>query len=255
MKQFDSINTILPFIIEDSAVNAVFLKGSLASTEYDEYSDVDMYCLVNEDELTSFLARRLEYMSKYRPLIYYSEANFVGPQIVGVFDNGLHFDLYTVTLSSLKATGDIKVLYDPNELLINYKAQSFRISDDQLIEHINNIAFTLLEFEAAYNRNDLVWASRLASHIFGYLSIIIRHQCDPENALLGMKRLNNYLAPDKYKKIADAIDLIGPTYLPAGIKRIIEILENTIDELPNHIKNRINSVFLSVMIEKARNCM
>ena len=40
----------------------------------------------------------------------------MGPQIVAVYDNGLHFDLYTVTLRLYKKD-QIKVLYDPCGLL------------------------------------------------------------------------------------------------------------------------------------------
>jgi predicted nucleotidyltransferase len=46
MKQFEAINKILSFAIEDSAVRAIVLKGSIARGEYDEFSDTKRVALV-----------------------------------------------------------------------------------------------------------------------------------------------------------------------------------------------------------------
>lgn len=119
MRQIDAIEKVYSAIMKDNLARAIFLKGSIARDEYDEYSDVDFYCLVHENKKEEFLNSRLAYLENYKPLIYYSYANFVGPQIVGVFEDGLHFDLYTVTCDSLTKTDKVKVLYDPEGLLKN----------------------------------------------------------------------------------------------------------------------------------------
>lgn len=252
MKQLEAIDKILPFIIRDSAVKAIFLKGSIARGEMDEYSDVDFYCMIEEKELDSFLKKRVNYMEQYRPLIFCEEVNFVGPQIVGVFDDGLHFDLYTVTYDSLHRTDEIKVLYDPEALLSQYTPEKLSITEDDLLEYFNEISFTMLEFEAAYCRNDLMWASRLSSHITGYLAIILRYIYDPNNAQLGFKRLNKRLDKEKHDKLTMAMDLIGPSYLPQGVKILAEIIDEVLEELPKELSNKINRVFFNTMAMKIR---
>ena len=252
MKQIEAIDKILPFLIEDNAVRAIFLKGSIARGEIDEFSDVDLYCLVKNEGLDSFLKTRVDYMKQYRPLIFLEEVNFVGPQIVGVFDNGLHFDLYTVTYDSLSRTDAIKILYDPEKLLSQYRAEPQTITDDAIVEYFDEISFTMLEFEAAYCRNDLMWASRLGSYIPGYLSIILRYMYDPNNAQLGLKRLNKKLDNNKLDKLTSAMDLLGPSYLPEGVKMLAEILNETLEELPKQIFDKVNKIFLNSMIRKIR---
>lgn len=42
----------------------------------------------------------------------------VAPQIVAVFEDGLHFDLYTVTKKTFVCTGEIMILYDANLMLL-----------------------------------------------------------------------------------------------------------------------------------------
>ena len=252
MKQLEAIDKILPFIIEDSAIRAIFLKGSIARGEMDEYSDVDFYCMVKQEELDCFLKKRVSYMEQYKPLIFCEEVNFVGPQIVGVFDNGLHFDLYTVTYDSLHRTDEIKVLYDPERLLSQYTPEKLSITENDLLGYFNEISFTMLEFEAAYCRNDLVWASRLGSHITGYLSIILRYIYDPNNAQLGLKRLNKKLGKDKHDKLTMAMDLLGPSHLPQGAKILTEITDEVLEELPKEISNKINKIFFHSMAKKVR---
>lgn len=252
MKQWDAVNSILPYICKDKAIRAVFLKGSIARGDIDEYSDVDFYCLVSEDEQEDFLKRRIGYMENYRPLIYTSEANFVGPQVVGVFDNGLHFDLYTVTQDTLKRTDEVKILYDPEELLKDYVPEKLGVSGHALAEYFNEISFTLLEFEAAYCRGDLVWASRLGSHISGDLSIILRNIYDSDNAKLGMKRLNRKMDKVMLERYSKAMDLLGPSYLPQGVVILIDIMGDIIVKLPEEAQAGINVAFFEFMASRIR---
>lgn len=250
MKQLEAVGVISEVIKNDSAVRAIFLKGSIARNDLDDYSDVDFYCIVKDDEMEDFLKRRLAYLKQYRPLIYWSEVNFVGPQIVAVFDNGLHFDFYTVALETLQKTDEIKTIYDPDKLLSDYKAESLTISGDDFIDTFDGFTFTLLEFEAAYCRNDLIWASRLASHLSGELSIILRYLYDKNNAKLGFKRLYKCLDADLYNKMVEAMDLLGPSSLPKGVVQLVEIADELIEKLPKEISSKINRTFFNYMSNK-----
>ena len=252
MRQLEAIDTILPYLIDDSAVKAVFLKGSLAREENDEYSDVDLYCMIEESEINYFLTKRLSYLEKYRKLIFSEEVNFVGPQIVGVYDNGLHIDLYTVTSNSLQNTDKIKVLYDPAGMLSQYRPLTFTISENDLVRYFNSISFTMLEFEAAYCRNDLIWASRLGSHLSGNIAIILRYMYDPNNAQLGFKRLFMSLDKEKHNQLIEAMNLLGPSFLPKGVQLLSELANELLNELPKEFASKVNIKFFNYMLEKIR---
>lgn len=250
MKQSDAIETILSLVIKDSAVRAVFLKGSIAREECDNFSDVDFYCLVKEQEMDSFLKKRIHFMEQYKPLIFCGEVNFVGPQIVGVFNNGLHFDFYTVTCSSLHKTDKIKVLYDPENILLNYTQERLTIEKETLVKYYDSISFSLLEFEAAYCRNDLLWASRLGCDICTCISSILRYVYDIDNAQLGLKRLYKKLDKHIYDKLYNAMDLLGPSNVLKGVKILIQITNEITEKLPEDILESINMQFYNFMIEK-----
>lgn len=243
MKQLEAIEKVSKAIKKYSGVKAIFLKGSIARDDFDEYSDVDFYCLVDDDKLEEFLNKRIDYLEQYRPLIYWSEANFVGPQIVAVYDNGLHFDLYTVTLETLQKTDQIKVLYDPCGLLSDYRQVPLAISEDDFIKVFHSFSFSLLEFEAAYCREDLLWASRLASYLSGDLAIILRYIFDKNNSRLGFKRLYKSLDSSLYNKLLKAMDLSGPSHLPKGFVLLIEIVNEILGMLADETLSKLNTEF------------
>lgn len=251
-RQQESIKKILSVVVKDTSVRSVFLKGSIARGESDEFSDVDLYCIIKEDEMKEFLNRRINYLEQYKPLIYWSEANFVGPQIVGVFENGLHFDLYAITYKSLQKTDEIKVLYDPENLLIDYKSAKSDISYKEIAEYFNEFSFVLLEFEAAYCRNDLLWASRLASHLFGDLSMILSYIYDKEKSFVGLKRLHKNLDEGLYNRLLESNNLIGPAYLPSGVVKLSEIASDLLNTLPKEVCSEININFFNFMFDKIK---
>ncbi|WP_230503201.1 nucleotidyltransferase domain-containing protein [Sutcliffiella rhizosphaerae] len=44
MKQENAVHAITESLKQDKRVQAIFLIGSMGREEYDEYSDVDLYC-------------------------------------------------------------------------------------------------------------------------------------------------------------------------------------------------------------------
>ena len=71
-----------------------------------------------------------------------------------------------------------------------------------------------------------MYASRLGGHICSYLSIILWYMYDIDNAQIGLKGLTKVLSKDKINKLIEAMDLLGPSYLPEGIKVLIEIIKD-----------------------------
>lgn len=232
MKQYRAIDAVLEIVKDYPQVKAAFVKGSLAKGNGDEYSDVDFYCLVEDSKLPEFLPKRIEILQEYRPIIYWSEANFVGPQIVAVYDNGLHFDLYTVTLETFPMVGEFKTLYDPNNLLKQFSDQlNHSITEETLVKNFNSFSFTLLEFHAALCRQDLSWAARLASHLTGNLGIVLRHRYDAKNAQLGLKRLENSLPVNVKEELRSSIELLSGDTLAMGVLKLCSMMQKAILDL------------------------
>jgi predicted nucleotidyltransferase len=246
MRQRKAIDAVSASLKLDEAVLAIFLKGSIASDSHDEWSDVDLYCLVDENKIDAFLKRRILHLEKYKKIIYHSEANFVGPQVVAVFEDALHFDLYAVTKSKFPTTDKIKVLHDPDNFLVGYVAKPLAVSEEEVVRFFNEITFVFIEFEAAYLRKDYVWASRLAGHMLSDTAIIIRYFEDPSSAQLGLKKLKKYLNRDCYERLIKISNGISPANLPQGVFDLIDLLK----ELKVKISSGINHELFNLMSQR-----
>ncbi|WP_432363383.1 nucleotidyltransferase domain-containing protein [Sporosarcina sp. UB5] len=116
-----AVEKIVASLKGDPYVKAIFLKGSMGRGEHDAHSDVDLYCLVDEADKKEFLANRVEHLRAYRDIILMEDIFIVAPQIIAVFDNMLHIDLFTVTKETFVGGDYFKVLYDPNHLMDEFK--------------------------------------------------------------------------------------------------------------------------------------
>ena len=247
MKRHSAVKSVGDAILKDGLAKALFLKGSIARGDDDEYSDVDMYAVVSKENHETFLSKRIEYLEAYKPLIYWSESNFVGPQIVGVFENALHFDLYMVTPGAIPQTDDIKVLYDKNGLLKSYRKVPLSISHSEAVTKINGFSFTLLEFEAAYMRKDLMWAIRLFYALLADASFLSRYIYDRDSSQLGLKRLHKVIPVELYVKYSSILENATPTNVLVAVKMLVELTDEMIQLLPDEIQNKANRKFFEMM--------
>jgi len=220
--------------------------------EADAWSDIDLYCLFDKHKLKTFLEKRICYLEQYKPLIYHKEVYFVAPQIGGVYNDGLHIDLYTVTYDFLPQTDQIKILYDPENILNDYPGRDLMIEKTTFIEYFDYITFTLLEFEAAYCRKDFLWASRLGYDVFTYLCRILRYIYDRKNAQLGLKRLHKKLDCKVYENLYRAADLLGPSEILMGVTILLEITLDIMKKIPHDLLQKINLPFFMFFTERIK---
>jgi len=253
MKRYEAIEVISAEIIKDGLVDTLFLKGSIARNEDDDYSDVDMYAVVSSDNRDAFLSRRINYLEKYLPLVYYSEANFVGPQIVGVFENLLHFDLYTVDINAIPQSEPIKILFDENDILSAYTIKPLRLSFEYMIKEIDNFSFVLLEFEAAYVRKDLAWAIHLFGLALPKIACLVRYVYDEDKSMLGLRRLNAVIPEEVNKEILEILNMATPNNILDSMKMLLSLTNRTIEVLPNEVQNGMNKKFYNLMRCKIEN--
>ena len=247
MKRHDAIKAVTQAIKADGLADALFLKGSIARGDDDDYSDVDMYAVVAEENFDNFLARRVGYLEAYKPLVNWVEVNFVGPQIVGIYEDALHFDLYAVRPGAIPQTGEMKIIYDQQGLLAKYKPEPLALSESDLLGHINNFTYTLVEIEAALGRNDLSRGIQLFYYQYGVLALIIRYVYDKKSSLLGNKGMKKAIPPDVYNELLVMLEHATPTNFIKAVHMLLRQFENTLPKLPQPVQDAINKRFYEVL--------
>ena len=226
-------------LIEDNLVKAIFLKGSMGRDEHDEYSDIDLYCLVEKEDEELFLNKRLEHIKAYRKIIFYDDIYIIAPQIIVVFDNLLHLDLFTVTEQNFTEKDYFKVLYDPNHLLERFiETQSLKLSKNEFSDSAIDIAWFLFQYKKAIDRGNDIWAVRMLTNVMEHLAKVLLYKYCPERAQLGLKALSQSLPNHIVNEVETIFEEITPRNHATASSKIRQLLVEEYEWILSQVSDR-----------------
>lgn len=197
MRQLEAIDVLTKTLQKDEAVQAIFLKGSFGRGEGDEYSDVDLYVMVADEEVDAFLPRRLSHLEAYRPILLKDDIYIVAPQLIVVYNNFLHVDLFTVTAKTLNHQDEIKILFDPGNLLTNHTS-SLHLPDHSLYDHAFDAVWFFFQYTKARDRGNDIWAVEMLRQGMTHFAYCLAAHHRPERASLGLKDIVSIQKIDFY---------------------------------------------------------
>lgn len=189
MLQNKAIQLLTNSLRKDPAVQSIFLKGSFGRGEEDPYADIDIYVIVEPEQLPGFLTRREHHARAYRPILVKDEIDLIAPQLIVVYDDFLHVDLFTVTESTLNHYDSIHVLYDPNHRLRNYES-TLRLEDDALYNHAFDAIWFFFKYTKARDRGNAIWATEMLRQGMVHFAYVLAAHYFPQRTSLGLKDLS-----------------------------------------------------------------
>jgi predicted nucleotidyltransferase len=202
-----AVQQICTSLKKDPLVRAVYLKGSMGRNEHDEHSDVDLYCLVAEESEGQFLENRLHHLQAYRPVIFQDDIFIIAPQIIAVFDDLLHIDLFTVTLEKFTEKDYFTVLYDPEGLMERFTGtQGLELTGSELRDDVIDVAWFLFQYKKAAARGNDIWAVKMLSNVMDHLARVLLYKYAQHRASLGLKALNNSLPAAVLERVEKIFD-------------------------------------------------
>lgn len=251
LQQELAVTKICSSLKEDKLVKAIFLKGSMGRGEHDEYSDIDLYCLVEQGNEKKFLEKRLEHITAYRDVIFYDDIYIIAPQIIAVFDNLLHIDLFTVTEATFTEKDYFKVLYDPDNLLEKYrKTQSLEIKVNEFSDSVMDVAWFLFQYKKAVERGNDIWAVRMLTNVMEHLVRVLLYKYDPKRAQLGLKTLNLSLPSPVLREVEVIFEQLTPKNHQVASSKIRHLVGRECEWILSRVNNRsLVELLLKEMIE------
>lgn len=254
MRQNEAVNDITSSLKKDPLVKAVFLKGSMGRGEEDEHSDVDLYVLVGEAEKEQFLKNRKKHLESYQSLIFYDDIFIIAPQIIAVYENLLHVDLFTVTEETLIHKDYFRVLYDPENLMDKHVAdQNLRLSDEDFLYAVDDIAFFFLQYKKAADRGNDLWAVKIANDIGINLGKVLLQRYCPDRAQLGLKTAEQALPSDIAHTLIKIYRSIGADHHKQAVRLMAKLMETQIDWLKAKWGSKTYTIpFLKRMIQELK---
>ncbi|WP_422124406.1 nucleotidyltransferase domain-containing protein [Planococcus sp. X10-3] len=252
LQQEIAVEKICSSLKENQLVKAIFLKGSMGRDEHDEFSDIDLYCLVEQKDEETFLEERLEHLKAYRDIIFYDDIHIIAPQIIAVFDNLLHIDLFTVTKESFTQKDYFKSLHDPNNLLDEFvETQSLEISESELNDDITDVAWFLFQYNKAVERGNDIWAVRMLTNVMQHLGKVLLFKYSPNRAQLGLKTLHRSLPNAVLNEVEGIFEQITPMHHQKASKKIRQLVSSELDWILSHASERSR---IEVLLKEAIKC-
>lgn len=234
-----AVQQITASLIKSSYVRAVFLKGSMGRNEHDEHSDIDLYCLVDSEQEELFLKERLSHLEAYRPILFQDDIFIIAPQLIAVFDNLLHIDLFTVTVESFSTKDFFKVVYDPENLLDQFVAsQNLELSKEEYTDHVIDVAWFLFQYRKASGRGNDVWAVKMLSHVLEHLARVLLHRYAPHRAQLGLKAISQSLPEAIFSEINAISNFLTPKNHPLAASQLRQLVAREASWINEHVTER-----------------
>ncbi|MDN7241157.1 nucleotidyltransferase domain-containing protein [Planococcus sp. N028] len=249
--QEQAVEKICASLKQDPHVLAVFLKGSMGRGEHDEHSDIDLYCLVDKDREKQFLASRKAHLEAYRPIIFHDDIFIIAPQLIVVYDDLLHIDLFTVTLDSFSEKDYFRIVYDPNKLLAQFElTQTLGLTENEFRDAVIDVAWFLFQYKKASARGNDIWATRMLTSVLDHLARVLLHKYAPHRAQLGVKALEKLLPQPIFEKVKDIFGQVTPMEHQAAAAKISELVANEMEWLATVLpENASSEILLQRMVE------
>ncbi|NKE03887.1 nucleotidyltransferase domain-containing protein [Mesobacillus selenatarsenatis] len=234
----DALQVLSSSLKQDRRVQAIFVKGSVGRGEHDEHSDLDLYCLVDEKDLDGFLDSRIDHLESYGKLLFHDDIFIIAPQILAVYKNMLHVDLFAVTEKTFIEKDFFKVIYDPDELLSKFVAsQNLRLSEREFQDAVDDIAWFLFQYKKATARGNDLWSVNMLNHVMTHLVRVLLYRYKPERAQLGLKTAEASLPEDIVHIVQKIQENLTPKkHLNAAIE-LRELLNREADWIFSKLSN------------------
>lgn len=246
MRNHNAVEKVGQAMIADGLCRAIFLKDPMDGGEKGNYSDMDLYAVVKEECLDLFLSRRREYLSSYLPTVMVREANNCAPQLVAVFEDGVHLSLYAVTADAFTVKGSVKAIYDPENLCCSEQAD-LAMSCETLAKLFEDTLYYFVEADIAYHQKNYPWTARILSTALSNSAILLRWLYDPEHAEWGLEGINRVLPSEQYQWLLVASEHLNCPGFQTANNYIFKALEFVAERVDQDVRAHLNLCFLDWM--------
>ncbi|WP_243449956.1 nucleotidyltransferase domain-containing protein [Neobacillus terrae] len=117
-------------LTEDPYVLAVYLCGSLAKGDFDNFSDIDLHTIVLPEKKESFIKGKRERAQKWGEVLFFEGFNPFVPHVVTHYDTFVKVDSWYHTPEEIIPSiwlKELEVLHDPHNTLSKIKIESSKL--------------------------------------------------------------------------------------------------------------------------------
>ncbi|MGE7674803.1 aminoglycoside 6-adenylyltransferase [Lysinibacillus sp. NPDC094403] len=239
MKLDHVVKVLLESLKEDQYIETVFLRGSMAREEHDEFSDIDIYCVVKEENIEAFLPNRKKHIEAYKKTLFVDDIYIIAPQLLVVYEDMIHIDLFTVTPSEISNKDAIKVLFDPNGILMaKQKNTTLSLTPLEFQDAVDDTIWYLYQYYSSAQRGNEIWSVHLLRNSLEHFAKVLLHKYCPERALLGLKALYNSLPTAPLDEIVDIMNNMSLVTHEIAVRKLVNAFNNESGWIFENVPNK-----------------
>lgn len=159
------LRNALKDLTADPNVLAIYVGGSLAKKNFDNYSDIDLHTIVKSEKRAEFIEKKRDRAGKWGNVLFYESDNPYDPVLVTHYDCFVKIDSWYHALEEIAPSiwlKGLKVLYDPNSLISNIIKESsnftYKLRTDEVEFWKGKILAFTHETYRTVMRNELYYA-------------------------------------------------------------------------------------------------
>ena len=127
----DKIKELEKFLInlyaEDNSVKGIYISGSVSNNSYDEYSDIDIRIILEENDVNKYITEFESKVCNFNHRVLFYEPCSFSNAIIPHFDNFIKADIFFYGITEIVPSiwlKNIKIVKDTDGFLIDIKRKS-----------------------------------------------------------------------------------------------------------------------------------
>lgn len=224
----------------EEGVVGIFLKGSLARGDYDQWSDIDFHLVVTEEVYPVLLASRPDRMRRLgRCLCEWSSTG--EHQLLCLYDSGVTLEIdfhLPVRLTRPRAgmDGEMVILHDPTGALAAFKAECAALViptevDPQRLLHLWNKVWAWLYIATGKAYRGELWEAQDFLNAIRQGAILPVYRTLKGRAPFGYRRLEGWAEPEFLQALRRTDTPLDRDALAAALRHAVDLFAEQAREL------------------------
>ncbi|MFJ8518825.1 nucleotidyltransferase domain-containing protein [Lysinibacillus xylanilyticus] len=171
--------------------------------------------------------------------LFVDDIYIIAPQLLVVYEDLIHIDLFTVKPSEIINKDTMKILFDPNGILIaKQKNTSLSLTPLEFQDAVDDTVWFLYQYYWSAQRGNEIWSVHLLRNSLEHFAKVLLHKYCPERALLGLKTLSNSLPTDPLHEIVDIMNCMSLVTHEMAVKKLVTFFENESHWIFENVPNK-----------------
>lgn len=236
MNKRNVVDILLNEIVKSELISCCFTNEAI----YDEIASADLYCITSSEKLSFFVKYQNDFLYLFDNLIHSIYKNNC---LTGYYEDGTIINIYCYSNFDFTVYGKIVPLFDPYNLLSNFKSRSFAYTNLEFAKKIDEFCCVCFEYYDICKQNDKIAQYRKALDIQELFIQIYRIFYDSLNSKKGSYGISKTMNSKYVDNLVNFLKLFKFDYNIDAVKIVMNEINKIVDCLPVNVVSLFNIDF------------